>query len=123
MTIADPQNMREFLEQSCLLVKRLEADAAQALHTGQEDIYRARMLEKAQTLAHLERQGQPFLSTLAPDMQKSVAKRLQQFSASAFTSISLDSVFYMSCLLYPEDYVPGNPNDLEIFTDSISLTQ
>lgn len=123
MTIEDPKNIREFLEHSCLRVKRLEADAAQALQSGQEASYRALMLEKAQTLAHLERQGQPFLSDLPPDMQAGVARRLREFSSSAFNAISLDSVFYMSCLLYPEDYVPGNPNDLEIFTDSITLNQ
>jgi hypothetical protein len=28
-------------------------------------------------------------------------------------------VFYMSALLYPDDYREGEPNDLETFVDSV----
>lgn len=116
MTQDSPATMEEFLQQACQKVRRFEASAAQALADNTVDEYRAIMLEKAKFLASLDRLGQDFLSTLPLERQELTADRLRRFSNSATTAISLNSVFYMSALLYPEDYVQGSPNDLELFT-------
>lgn len=111
--------MSDFLQQACATVKHVENDAQVALTAGNVDVYRQLMLQKAQFLASLERSGQKYLPTLPADRQERVADRLRGFSASATNAISVNSVFYMSALLYPEDYMQGTPNDLELFTQSL----
>lgn len=116
MTQAKATNMQDFLQQACQTVRDLEGKAAQALANNETDKYREFMLEKAKFLASLDRLSQDFLPTLPQNRQADAADRLRRFASSATTAISLNSVFYMSALLYPEDYVQGKPNDLEVFT-------
>lgn len=119
MTQSASTTMSDFLQQACATVKHLENDAQAALAAGNVDVYRALMLQKAQFLVSLERSGQKYLSTLPADRQEGIADRLRGFSASATNAISVNSVFYMSALLYPEDYVQGTPNDLELFAQNV----
>lgn len=120
MTQQAPKNLREFLEQACATVHNWEAKGQEALAVNKVDDYRQCMLEKAKFLASLERQGQAFIPSLSAAQKAQVQDRLRAFSASAMNAISLNSVFYMSALLYPEDYVQGQPNDLDLFTQGFS---
>jgi hypothetical protein len=45
------------------------------------------------------------------------AERLRAFSASAALALRLNSVFFMSALLFPEDHRPGTPDDLTLLAE------
>jgi hypothetical protein len=59
------------------------------------------------------------LQQLAEDAARAIQEGLRRFARSAGTALSLNSVFYMSALLYPEDYCEGEPNDLEAFLEEL----
>ncbi len=90
-------------------VRHLEAEAKLALDgDGGQAGYARKMREKALFLAGIADEGEE-VAMHDPE----VMERLQGFSGSAATSLSVGSVFFMSALLYPEDYKPGQDNDLE----------
>lgn len=89
------------------------------LNRGDSDAYRQKMREKAEMLANLANAAKPHLTGLAPDMAKKISEALQKFSDSAAISIQINSVFYMSALLYRDDHKPGEPDNLEIYIRSL----
>lgn len=40
---------------------------------------------------------------------------------SASTALRIGSVFFMTALLYPEDYKPGDLNDLEAYIEELRV--
>jgi hypothetical protein len=96
-------------------VAGMERRAVELLADGGMDEYGALMRKKARLLADLPADGKPLLDTLPPALRVQAEKKLRRFSESAQTALSLDSVFFMSALLYPDDHQPGQPNNLEIF--------
>lgn len=110
----------EFLDGIAERIRSLEAQAQEALHQrSDESEYRQIMAEKASLLGDLIEEAQPLLDELPPSQAKPVRKRLQRFSESADQAMDLDSVFFMSALLYPDDHKTGEKNDLEVFIDTI----
>lgn len=103
----------DWLEQMHARVMRAEQAALAAL--GDTPAYTAHMREKARLLASLEEAGEEYLDGLPEQLQKQAGHRLHRFSASARNALRLDSIFYMSALLYPEDHKPGRPDDLQVF--------
>lgn len=110
----------EWLDDRCRDVLELETQAQQCLAENKTQAYRDIMHRKARLLADLPDQAGERLTALPPDTRRMVADRLQAFAASARNALKLDSVFYMSALLFPEDHRPGMPNDLEVFRDTLS---
>lgn len=105
-----------FLKGRAARVRQLEAQAGEALNKkGDEPLYRDLMKEKAGLLADLSDDCEQFLETLDEGRALKIRPNLNKFSKSAASALKLGSVFYMSALLYPEDYIPGRRNDLEAF--------
>lgn len=105
-----------FLRDRIGQVREAETTALAMLNTaGDEAGYRKAMERKAQILAELASDAQPFLRTLTPGKRAEAVERLEAFSQSAHNSLEIGSVFYMSALLYPEDHQPGHPNNLELW--------
>jgi hypothetical protein len=103
-----------WLEERCQLIRRLEAEAREELLTERHvDRYRRIMLQKACVLSALPEEAENFVRALPDPLRLQVAQRLSAFQRSADTAMELDSVFFMSALLYPEEYKEGDPNDLE----------
>jgi hypothetical protein len=103
-----------WLEERCHLIRRLEAAAREVLLTERrEDRYRRLMLQKSLVLSALPEEAEDFVRALPDPLRLQVAQRLSAFQRSANTAMELDSVFFMSALLYPEAYKEGDPNDLE----------
>lgn len=100
-------------------VNRLEARGKTLLAGGDQEAYRAVMREKAELLAHLETEGSARLKEVPGPLRARVQSGLRRFSSSAENALSIGSVFYMSALLFPEDYQEGQPNDLERFCDDL----
>lgn len=110
-----------WLENRAAEVRRIEKEALDALGRDEITVYRAAMRRKAELLAALPKDALPALASLAPELRDEVRERLLRFAQSAANALSLNSVFYMSALLYPEDYRDGEPNDLEVFLQELRM--
>lgn len=105
-----------FLQERIEQVKQAEANAWHLLHEADDEPgYRENMRMKAEILANLASQARPFLDDISLIHRPTIEHRLNMFAQSAQRSLDLDSVFYMSALLYPEDHQPGEPTTLELW--------
>lgn len=96
-------------------IRALEKGGWEALHArGDKDAHRAAMLEKCELLADLPEHAEPYLKG-DDEATDRMRRELKDFARRANMALDLESVFFMSALLYPEDYQDGDPNDLERF--------
>ncbi len=108
-----------WLEKEASEIREIEREADHVLHNeGDEDAYRELMRAKALKLASLEEQSVEIVQEENPALV-AVMKRIKRFSQSAAQSLRVGSVFFMSALLYPENYKHGERNDLENFVDEL----
>lgn len=117
MTTPPMNNLRQLVSDTAQQVASLEKEAREILQTKySEEKYRSVMRQKATLLASLYKKTTPLVAELPPTAQKNIIEeRLKRFSNSASNALDLNSVFYMSALLFPEDHKEGTPNDLELF--------
>jgi hypothetical protein len=95
-------------------IRIIEGTAYTSLHEERDEgSYRDKMREKAEVLRELPEAMAPFMDEMEQRERDAIEARLAAFARSAGTALKLGSVFYMSALLYPEDYTEGEPNDLE----------
>lgn len=97
-----------FLERFHCEIMAIERDALADLAVANDTGYRQKMRQKAEKLACLYDQCAAFANPASGE----AAARIRAFSANAGTALDLDSVFYMSALLYPDDHKPGQPDNL-----------
>lgn len=116
--------LREWLEQRHAAVMAAEGRALACLEKGDLPGHAEGMHEKARLLAAIKEDVAPLLEALPADMdaqeRERLHHRLRAFSASANNALRLDSLFYMSALLYPEDHKPGQPDDMQVFIESLT---
>ncbi|MEL7640709.1 MAG: hypothetical protein AAGU21_13785 [Solidesulfovibrio sp.] len=113
-----PQAALELAGQAARDVRRLEAEAARALHgDGDTAAHRAKLTQKCLVLEALPEEAGPALAASGADGAAAFAAGLEDFARRAGLALSLESIFFMGALLYPEDYKAGEPNDLERFLD------
>lgn len=99
-------------------VRSLEAEARSALlDHGDTDGHRARLTEKCRLLAALPETVARLLPSAATDDTAAFAAGLEDIAERAGMALSLESIFFMGALLYPEDYRDGERNDLERFLE------
>ena len=113
------QAFARWLGEAVARVRTLEEKGSSLL--GDDDAYRAVMLEKALLVAGLHEESAPFLKDLEEKDRAYPEDRLRAFSESAALGLRLGSVFYMSALLFPEDHQAGEPNELEALAAELSL--
>jgi hypothetical protein len=112
--------LADFLDARAARVKALEAEAESIIHDKKDQAgYVAKMKEKAELLAALGDDAEPFVAKLPSAQADAAAERLEVFSGSAATSLRVNSVFFMSALLYPDEHQPGEPNNLERFAAEV----
>jgi len=104
-----------FLEETSSRVLEIEKEADIALKQEGQLAFQAKLEEKAEILAALGEKCWKKTEAVGGTLKDEIARKLEQFSMSASTSLRIGSVFFMSALLYPEDHKPGEPNDLESF--------
>ena len=110
-----------WLRQRWTAVRECERLAGTALYdNNNESAYRDLMKQKATLLASLAENAAPFLRALSGQEKQRVQDSLDMFSKNAQTALRLDSVFYMSALLYPDNHQKGEPDNLEQFIASLS---
>ena len=107
-----------YLEEAAATVRRLEAEAEAVLAGEGQAAYVEKMRAKARFLLGLADGAQSLTAALGEEGE-AIHARLRKFSASAKASLSFDSVFFMSALLYPEDHRAGEPNDLEAYIETL----
>ncbi len=83
------------------------------------DIHYDFMRQKAMILSQMPDQLRPLMDGLDRRTRKYVIDKLGGFSHGADKALTLDSVFYMSALLYPENYCDGGINDLDDFINCL----
>lgn len=96
-----------------------EREALALMEAGDIPGYTAKMHAKAESLAALARDAAPLLATLPEPLRDRLAAALKRFSQSAAMALRLDSVFFMSALLYPDEHKPGEPDNLALFIDQL----
>ena len=103
-----------WLSERCEFLLNLETEAERVLHEDKDtDKYKALMCQKAMFLQSLPEEAEKHASGLPENVAAAAMSRLDQFAANASRALSLDSVFYMYALLYPDDHKKGEPNDLD----------
>ena len=108
-----------WLEERAHDVRRIEEHALRELERNNIQDYRDGMRRKAELLAGLPKASIPLLQGLPEDATQAIQQGLWGFARNAGNALSLDSVFYMSALLYPEDHREGEPNNLEVFLQDL----
>lgn len=102
-------------------VRELESEAQQALN-GSGDVagHRACLVEKCRQIAALPDVVGGFLPQPRTDGMTIFMAGLENFTERAELALTLESIFFMRALLYPEDYREGDPNDFERFLDQFA---
>ncbi len=110
----------EFCKEVAESIHMYEQDAKKALGEENTKLYIDLMRKKALLLASLASEmASKSMKNLPANAQVLVMKKLPAFSQSAQTAIELDSVWYMSQLLFDEDYKEGEPNNFDLFIQEL----
>lgn len=114
------ENLIKWLQSVIDKINMLEQQGREAVAKGDQTAYIALMREKADLLASLNDKAQPYLDEIDDDDALDYAERgFSTYSYNANKAIELDSVFYMSALLFPVDHKAGERHNLEIFRDDL----
>jgi len=104
-------------------LKKLESDALAALYENEDEAaYRLLMRKRAERLAALDAEGKEVLKGVPKPLHRNVSQAVSRFSRGAQKSLELNSVFYMSLLLYPCGHQPGEPDNLECLIAEITAS-
>ncbi len=109
----------DWLQTVCDRIADQEEQGKTLIESGDTAGYRAIMRKKAELLASLDKEGGVHLAALPAALRERARAGLRNFASGAANALSIDSVFYMSALLYPDEAKPGEPNNLERFRDEL----
>lgn len=102
--------LKEYLMQAAAQIHALEAKKKQAIAAENKQEYLDSVHEKAAILSKLyDNAKKQDISGINND----IITTLQGFSASAKQALAVNSPWFMSELLYPEDYQENEPNNLD----------
>ena len=105
----------DWLKQRHQTQKEYERKAYAALYNeNNEAAYRTLMVERAELIAALDEEAADLVAALPEDKREAVAESLRRFAKGASNALRLESVFYMSALLYPDEHSQGEPDNLEL---------
>ncbi|MFP4391624.1 MAG: hypothetical protein ACOCP7_00340 [Desulfohalobiaceae bacterium] len=115
-------NLLQALQERAAKIRQLEAQAEDYLEKKDVASYKELLQQKAEILENISQELEPWVSlelAQEPTLLQEVLAHLQGFSQRAAQALELGSVFFMRMLLYPEDYIQGQPNDLEKFLSDL----
>ncbi|MDR3176145.1 MAG: hypothetical protein LBU06_06390 [Desulfovibrio sp.] len=101
-----------FLRERHEEIRALEEKAMATLDEDAET-YRRLMAERAERIAALADAASDLRSELPETARLHAEAALRRFSANAREALRLKSVFYMSCLLYPDTHKPGEADNMQ----------
>jgi hypothetical protein len=103
-------------------IRHIEAEARHALYVKDDpEAHRQKLQEKTMLLMELPDLVDQYYEGMAEDIKKEIETGVKSFALRASQAWELSSIFYMSALLYPEDYREGDRNDLELFVDRLRI--
>lgn len=108
-----------WLEEKHSQIMGFETAALEDLKKADIEGYNFKMLEKAKNLSSLFEESQSHISEVPPMLRGQVETTLEGYSTNARTAMELDSVFYMSALLYPDEHKKGEPDNMQKFIDGL----
>ena len=97
-----------------------EQAAKDSLARGDQKGYAFHMRAKAEQLASLVRDATQVLAALPEEPRLEIRSALMRFSSSAAFGLKIDSLFYMSALLYRDEHPVGDPDNLQVFIDQLA---
>jgi hypothetical protein len=101
-------------------IRSLEAEAQRALLTNDDAVtHREKLQEKTMLLMDLPDMVEPLLDEAPAAAAREIRAGVDNFARRAGQAMGLSSIFYMSALLYPDDYKEGDSNDLEKYIDRL----
>jgi len=110
----------DLLRQTAAQVCALEAQAQAALDNGYDTAAHAAALdEKCAVLLTLPDRMAPLLEGMQRHLAEMVQDQVHSMAARARQARTVNSVFYKASLLYPDEYVAGQPNELELFIEQL----
>ena len=110
----------DWLAEQCEFLRNIETEAERVLHQKKySGKYTVLMRQKALFLHGLHSNAQSLAATLPAVAADIAMPRLEQFSLNAARALKIGSIFYMYALLYPDDHIKGQPNNLELLADEI----
>ena len=110
------------LQSAAEKIRRIEDEAREALFIRDDPgTHRLKLQEKTMLLMELPELVGVFCDGMEKDVRAEFETGLNSFAMRAEQAWELSSIFYMSALLYPEDYREGDPNDLELFIDRLRI--
>lgn len=109
----------KWLEEKHTQIMDCERRGIELLNAGDTQGYKDRMKEKAEMLRDLQREAVPRLAGIDADKRYEIERGIERFSSSASTALALNSTFYMSALLYPDEHKAGDPDNMELFIAAI----
>lgn len=96
-------------------IKNREADALACLYGEKDEIaHRQLMMERAELIAALDVETRELVEALPESIRDDVAATVRRFAEGARNALRIDSVFYMSALLYPDEHKEGDPDSMDI---------
>jgi hypothetical protein len=108
------QDLISLLSIQASRIRELENTADMHLHQqGNIEEYTACLYSKAELLSELFELAKPIIDNLSKKQGEEIARQLSNFSRNAEQAMEVGSIFFMRQLLYPEDYLEGQENDLE----------
>jgi hypothetical protein len=114
-TVSDIGKVLDMVRETAVSIRELEKSAlVDLLGQGDKDSHRFKMMEKCELLAEMPEHAEPYLKGDDPVSER-LRQGLKDFARRANMALDLESIFFMSALLYPDDYQDGEPNDLERF--------
>ena len=117
------QKLIQALEAAAQEIRILEAQGKKALFSDDDkETYTRKLNEKAFLLMELPEMAASFLEKIERDAARDIRFVLNDFARRAGQAMELSSLFYLSALLYPDDYREGDKNDLEKFIRSLKET-
>ena len=109
-----------FLDEISAKINDCEKNAKKFISEGDNAAYIKTMQQKAEIIAELPIDIKKYdESDIPAAMRKFISEKISSFSAAAKTAIELQSNWYMSQLLFNEDYKEGDLNNFELFLQKV----
>ncbi|WP_034607244.1 hypothetical protein [Megalodesulfovibrio gigas] len=101
-------------------IRAREAAAQAALDNNYDTAAHAAALdEKCAVLIDLPDRITPLLTDMPRHLAEMIQDQVRNMALRARQARKVNSVFYKASLLYPDDYAPGQPNELELFIEQL----
>lgn len=95
-------------------IKGREADALACLNDEKDVIaHRQLMMERAELIATLDVETRELVEALPESIRDDTSATVRRFAEGARNALRIDSVFYMSALLYPDEHKKGDPDNMD----------